>query len=58
MSGCQHSNCQEVEVGRHINYVSRDMAMDAGDLSLEGQPIDGGPEYALICMDCGEAISE
>lgn len=32
-------------------YVSRDMAIDAGDLALEGMPMDDGEEW-VDCPEC------
>lgn len=44
-------NCQEGNVFiQHTVTVSRDMAMDAGDLSLEGAAWDWGSEW--IGCDC------
>jgi hypothetical protein len=42
-----------VEIGRH--YVTRDMAIDAGDRSMEGMEI--GVEYGP-CPECLRAAAE
>lgn len=51
-------NCQDgcVAIGEIIRYVSRDMAMDAGDLSLEGSAC--GSEIVWDICPCCEGNSE
>lgn len=48
-------NCEDgyilVEIN-HVEYVSRDMAYDAGDPQLEGMQIDTGTEYDYDICDC------
>ena len=41
-----------------MRYVTRDMASDAGDPSLEGQPIPERELEIYQCQRCGEAVYE
>lgn len=43
-----------IQHGRRVEYVSREMAVDAGDPSLEGSPYTDIPEYISQCQWCDE----
>lgn len=45
---CKNCNEGHVPIGENIYYATREMAMDACDLSLEGQPVDS----EIVWGDC------
>ena len=62
MNDCTHPpefrTQREIEVGRETRPATREMAMDGGDLALEGYPVDCGPilEITEFCDKCGEQL--
>ena len=62
MNACTHPAefrfYREVEVGRETYPATREMALDGGDPTLEGYPVDVGPILQTIetCGKCGEEL--